>query len=784
MLKMQLLKYLKIVIPLIFIGVFFHAELKANGFKTPAEKVIFKTNKTLYLVGDTIYYSAFVINYQTYQLSQNSEILYIDLWSGNDKIAEQKIEISNGKGYGALVIPTSLATGQVRLIGYTSWMQNFPEISHSQFSVNVHNPKDSSRLKENDDFNFFPEGEHLLAGHLNTVVVQTNMREYFSNTVQFLNASKDTVAIFNIDSTGFGQFRLLPEEKAQYHILLNQDSLVIDFPQIESNAASLKVIKGQKEVLVFANLGIEFEADSIELLVQSKGLIVSQQKIKYESFRKIKFAFNYSILSKGLYEFVLRDESDLILSKRLLYIQGKKENQLVAIKGIQNEEKANSIVDFSLECKQGFNTGTLQIKRSDDYQSSDVYDLAFERDIFSEVGTSILSKNVMQSLQDSLWLDMFLKTQSLTTFSYEQHNDSNEEQQYFESEKSDQFILNGKIFNLETKRSLKETEIICTVSGEKKLVYRFKTDENGRFYVPIESFSGNSKIIFKLANESDQASINKIDVLLYIPKITKPKPHSVLDINRGPQYEDYIESQSKKRKISKMYCDEQSVEEPNTNFQYGLSYFSNYTSELDYTKYIILDDFREILKELVQAVKVLQTSDTTSKLRLFAYTNDEGFLEKIIEGDPLILLDGVPIYNHNIVFELSPKEVRSIRTINNKLLINGSIYSGLIEIETSDKEIFSKELDDVAIVEFQGFTKSLPQVYYSKCAAVQLRNENFPDFRDELLWYPDLNLSDEVSKKLSFKTPHDAYDYQITLEMINEKGEVISQKKKFSVKAD
>ena len=107
----------------------------------PQEKMFIHYNSSLLFSGDFLYYRAYCINSQTNKLSDLSKIVYIEL-IGQDKnqVFKHKIILKKGLGQGDFFIPTSIPSGNYKLIAYTKWMKNNEEEHFFQGDISIINP--------------------------------------------------------------------------------------------------------------------------------------------------------------------------------------------------------------------------------------------------------------------------------------------------------------------------------------------------------------------------------------------------------------------------------------------------------------------------------------------------------------------------------------------------------------------------------------------------------------------------------------------------------------------
>ena len=92
----------------------------------PQEKIYLHTDKPYYLVGDTIWFKAYLTTGSKHQLSAISGAVYVDLINEGDSIAKQlKLPVTTGMAIGNFVLSDSLVReGNYRIRAYTNWMRN------------------------------------------------------------------------------------------------------------------------------------------------------------------------------------------------------------------------------------------------------------------------------------------------------------------------------------------------------------------------------------------------------------------------------------------------------------------------------------------------------------------------------------------------------------------------------------------------------------------------------------------------------------------------------------
>ena len=93
----------------------------------PTERIYVSTDRSVYLAGDNIWCSLFLVDASTLQLSSFSAIAYMELLSTDGYITSAKISLTEGRGAGRFRIPYNTPSGNYRLVAYTAQNTNEPD---------------------------------------------------------------------------------------------------------------------------------------------------------------------------------------------------------------------------------------------------------------------------------------------------------------------------------------------------------------------------------------------------------------------------------------------------------------------------------------------------------------------------------------------------------------------------------------------------------------------------------------------------------------------------------
>lgn len=114
------------------------------------ESIFIVTNTNSYLTGETLRYKLFCLNKLNNTASIYSKIAYVELINQNQKsVFTHKLFLDKGTANGDFFIPTTLETGNYKLIGYTNWMLNKANPDYFNIDIYIVNPYESDSKNSN-----------------------------------------------------------------------------------------------------------------------------------------------------------------------------------------------------------------------------------------------------------------------------------------------------------------------------------------------------------------------------------------------------------------------------------------------------------------------------------------------------------------------------------------------------------------------------------------------------------------------------------------------------------
>ncbi|RFN58378.1 hypothetical protein [Marixanthomonas ophiurae] len=118
--------------------------VKSQRFDTseiPNEQVFTHLNTSLFFVGEYLYYNLYVINSKTENLSAISKVAYLELINENkESVFKHKIPLASGTGQGDFFIPTTIPSGNYKVVSYTMNMLSKGADNYFQQDITIINP--------------------------------------------------------------------------------------------------------------------------------------------------------------------------------------------------------------------------------------------------------------------------------------------------------------------------------------------------------------------------------------------------------------------------------------------------------------------------------------------------------------------------------------------------------------------------------------------------------------------------------------------------------------------
>lgn len=713
------------------------------------EKVFIHTDKETYLANEIIWVKAYSISEMLQTPLALSKVVYIELVDATHLSAVQtKIELTNGKGRGSIDI-SNLATGTYRLRAYTRWMMNYDECYFFEKNITVINAlgiPTERKATENTTINvdFFPEGGNFVEDLTSTVGFK--ITDEFGKGLQasgkIVDQSNVTIATFEPLAFGLGRFNFTPQKGFQYKAIITykDETTSHKLPEIAPAGYVMEVTGNDKLSIAVSRNNPSVESDYVMLLVHTR----QQVKAVLVSFfkeNKAIFTLDKNKLGEGISHITLFDRLKNPICERLVF--KKPVNQLL----IESKPQA---YQFSTreEVKVSINTRDSKAVPVAANMSFSMYALdslqhapeamgvlsyAF---LVSDLDDRIEQPDFYFSQPDSITVkatDNLMLTHGWRKFDWNKIISNDIPPLTYAPEYEGQ-IITGVVRDEASGALADSANVFLSVAGTNPVFHVVKTDRKGNFQFSVNELYGMNPIIFQAngynvqLNDPFDGRPNDLPLKYFSPGKTTEQTLTVSNIH------------SQVERAFKKQNDFVPIQRDTVRF-YGkpsIAYLLD-----DYVRFPTLED---VFREYMPGIIVRRQS---KKAQLYILNNAS---EMFFEQEPLILLDGMPVLDVDMLLHTDAAMVKKVSMVYHKYFIGPVVYTGIVDISTFKGNFGGFDIDPKALViDYEGLQK-LRTFKSPDYSTAESKSSRLPDFRSMLYWQPDVDTDMNGNNVLRFYT--------------------------------
>jgi hypothetical protein len=332
-------------------------------------------------------------------------------------------------------------------------------------------------------------------------------------------------------------------------------------------------------------------------------------------------------------------------------------------------------------------------------------------------------------------------------------------------------IITARVFNAATNKTVGNVVAYLGVPGKRVQLTTAKSDSTGRLLFNMKDFYGAGEVVVQPNTEKD--STYRIEILSPFSEqyLKTQTPAFVLK----PAWQNSIEQLSLGMQVQNIYAGNKTKQFINPVTDSSAFYGPPYkTYKLDdFTRFTTME---EVLREYISEVNVVKTRGRFH----IKVISDNGFLD----GDPLVLLDGVPVFNIDKVIGIDPLKIRRLEDMHNRYFWQAIDAEGILSFTSYKGDLGGYEIDPHAVViDYEGL--QLERQFYSPVYETEEQKASpVADFRNLLYWSPAAGTGKDGKNHISFYTSDQTGKYIGILQGLTPNGEAGSRVFTFEVKQD
>lgn len=317
-------------------------------------------------------------------------------------------------------------------------------------------------------------------------------------------------------------------------------------------------------------------------------------------------------------------------------------------------------------------------------------------------------------------------------------------------------IIRGRIAGATTDEieGLKGRSAFISVPTEKSDLYSSVVDNDGMIKFVTNNIYGTKEMVCEI-EDNDLARCH----IELISPFVSPKLKGIPALQMAPSIKEDLQ----RRGLSVQLCRSFSADTlaslmPIRENPLIPSYDAIEYKLDDYKRFPVM---RELFIEFINEIKVRRVD---GKEQLKVKTHLEERVSLFDKNNSLIMVDGIPVFDHSQVIEYDPLLVESVVVYPYKYYTGWRSFCGMANFVTYKKNLPGIKFNDgVRVVQFKGCS-------YPMAFTCQEIGDDFPDYRELLYWHPQIKLPAGESSAIKVKIPANVKEIRICAEGMMENG--------------
>ena len=716
------------------------------------EKLFLHTDKDFYLAGEICWFKVYTVDGSSQKPIDLSKVAYLEwLDKDNKPVLQAKVGLSGGHGDASVYLPLSLRSGNYKLRAYTNWMKNFDADWFFQKTVTIVNARRSQDIPVADaapqyHVDFFPEGGNLIEAI--PCRIGFRITDAYGRGQQCTGVvtedEQDTIIRMNPHRFGIGQFPLTPRPGHHYRAVFRlADGTAVNslLPAASPEGVAMSVTPegndGLRVTVQAAGPGASASGAMVYLVAHTRQSVKAAEAAPLAN-GKASFLIDKKVLGEGVSHLTVFNSERQPVCERLIFKQPSKTLNITVqpdAPSYDERKKINLTVDAgaaNADC-------SLSVFRADDLEGNAQSNIASYLWLSSDLKGRIESPGYyFDHPEDGEAVDDLMLTHGWRRFHWGDVLTSQPRQPEFPPEYNGALIT-GRMVDSHTGAPARGVEAYLSVPGTRTQFTTVFSDDDGRLRFELRDFYGGQEVILQ-TNPRD----TNYRIEIANPFAEGYTPDSVSPILLTKNDSDLLAEKSENMEVLNRYAGERlkHLHVP-TGFDTTAFYYIADKSYLldNYTRFTTME---EVMREYVVLMLVKQQGGHWH-LPLYEIPYNQFF-----ESDPLILLDGVPIFNIDSLMVLDPLKLRKVETLQRKIFMGGAYFPGVMNWTSYKGDLGGFILDPHStVVDYEGL--ALQREFYNPSYATEEQLEShLPDFRNVLYWSPVVPINGTGKGTLSF----------------------------------
>ncbi|HEV3252475.1 MAG TPA: hypothetical protein VGZ71_16055, partial [Puia sp.] len=328
----------------------------------------------------------------------------------------------------------------------------------------------------------------------------------------------------------------------------------------------------------------------------------------------------------------------------------------------------------------------------------------------------------------------------------------------------DGHIVTGKIIDKRSGMPAENIPTYLSIPGQKFKLHIATSNQKGQIHFDVKNFSGGGEMVVQTNTRTD--SIFRIDISN--PFDEKPPAHPSPAFELSEKWAGLLNFRSMHAQLQNNFT-RPAPPPPPTNAIFSetadsTAFYGNPDKKYfldDYTRFVTME---EVMREYVAEVRVSKRRDK------FHFEVMNLPYRLFLGNDPLVLMDGVPVFDINRIIDFDPLKIKKLEIVARRYFLDSVMNDGIVSYTTYQGNLAGFQLDPNALIlEYPG-TQPQPEYYSPVYETSSQSASRLPDFRNLLYWSPQIKTDGEGKDHFSFYTSDLPGKYVIVVQGITDNG--------------
>ncbi|WP_299824962.1 hypothetical protein [uncultured Pontibacter sp.] len=752
--------------------------LNSYNKRTMQEKIFLHSDRESYLAGESMWFKVYNVEGNSHQSAKLSKIAYVEvLDQEQNPVMQAKVALTDGSGNGSFLLPATLNSGNYLVRAYTNWMKNFSADLYFEKPITIVNTFKQLGLQQEAasaafDVNFFPEGGHLVNGVQSVVAFKTT--DATGKSIPFdgllLNQANDTLTKFSTHQFGIGRFTFTPEAGQKYRtVLRGPEGQIItrELPHAQDRGFVLNLSNVDTDLLKISvrtnPLALAPGAYTVYLLAHTRKEAALAYAAHPNEAGEIIFTIPKDKLGEGITYFTVFNANKQPVCERLYF---KKPQQLLQLSAQTDQKKYSTRSEVNLDIKTTLMGAarpanlSVAVYRMDSLQRWQQQSMASYLWLSSELKGAIEQPEyylTQTGTAAELAQDNLMLTHGWSKFNWKEVLHDTTATPYTHATEYGGHLVRARVFNAKTKKPAAGVQAYLASPSRDVKLSTAVSDSAGNLLFDMMRLYGSRTLVLQANTTNDSSYTFEIESPFFALKSSYKLPRFQLSESHEPTL-----------LASSIHMQVQNYHTAGVAYKYTLPAYDSTAFYGTPDKSYFLDTYtrfpvmEEVMREYVQPVFVRRRQ---GKFHFFVVNQP---VKALFDQEPMILLDGVPVFETDKIMAFDPRKVQRLDVVSRKYFHGSATFNGVVSYVTYAGDLAGYEVDPKALLqEYEGM--QLAREFYSpQYTTSEQRSSRIPDLRNLLYWNPDATTSGQSN--LNFFTSDQTGTYQVVVHGLSKEG--------------